>query len=189
MTHSTLTVLVQKNSKVLKIVWIALLIAIVLYTGLSLSFSYAGGSDLSNAVKYVLYAFAGVLALGSVLIYKKVLSEKSIKKKLLNNTSIDELAKDIGTNKIDEDKKSALETLSVRELKLYGLSGSFFVPFVVCWALNESIVLIGFVISYLYKDAYEIVPFALAGLLLHVQMYPGLEQIVDRAQAMPELDQ
>lgn len=189
MANPALTTLVEKNSKILKIVWVALLFAIVLYSGLSLTFSYSGNSDPGEALKYIFYTIAVLLALTSILIYKKVFSEKSFKEKLKREMSAEELAKDIGTNKVDPDKKKALETLSTMELKLYGLSGSFFIPYVICWALNESIVLIGFVMAYVFNDGYEIVPFTLAGLLLHVQMYPKLEQIVNKARTMPEIHQ
>lgn len=187
MANPSLTTLIAKNSKILKIVWGVLLFAIVLYSGLSLTFSYSRISDPGAALKYIFYTIAVLLALTSILIYIKVFSEKSYKEKLKREMSAEDLAKDIGTNRVDENKKRALETLSTNELKLYGLSGSFFVPYVICWALNESIVLIGFVMAYVFNDGYEIVPFALAALLLHVQMYPKLEQIVDKARTMPEL--
>ncbi|MGH7884100.1 MAG: hypothetical protein ACRENO_00235 [Thermodesulfobacteriota bacterium] len=160
-----------------------------MYSGLSFVFG-SGERIISDAsIKYIFYAAAAVLAVASFALFNYKFSEKSLKKQLLRDINIDELSSDNATNKVDKEKKRVLETLSKEERKLYALSSSFQIPYIISWALNESIVLFGFISSYMFKDALNIVPFAIIAAALHFQMYPRLLQIVEKALTMPELNQ
>lgn len=186
MTQSNFNHLIEKNAKVLKIVWAALFLAMVLYALISLAFSFEDKTSSNIFFLYIFYVVAIAFAFISITIYKRTFSEKQLRKKLQNSASLDDLARDLRTNKIDQQKREILQKLPFLEQKIYGLSNSFMVPYVICWAMNESIVLLGFVSSYLFKDSLKAIPFAVVGILLHIQMYPRLKDILDKVRSMPE---
>ncbi len=186
MTSTVLNTLIEKNSKVLKIVWLALFLAMILYTIFSLTFKFNNQTTPSNFLIYILHAAGILFAFISIALYKRTFSENQLRKKLKNSVNIDDLSRDLRTNEIDIQKKEVLEQLPFLEQKIYGISNSFMVPYVICWAMNESIVLIGFVSSYLFKDILKVVPFAFVGIILHIQMYPKLKTILEKVRSMPE---
>ena len=65
-----------------------------------------------------------------------------------------------------------------REALFLKLPEMFFVPFVLSVALNEVIVILGFVIANSSRDGYSIIPFAAAGLLLHLYNFPSLKKLI-----------
>ncbi len=46
---------------------------------------------------------------------------------------------------------------------------------IICWALNESVVVLGFAVAMLNKDPYLLIPFATASLALNFIMFPRFE--------------
>lgn len=186
MTSPVLYNLIEKNSKVLKIVWAALFIAMILYAAFSFTFKFNAENTPSEIVAYILYATGLVFAFISIALYKRTFSEKQLRKKLENKINVDDLSRDPRTNKVDVEKKKILLQLPILEQRIYDISNSFMVPYVICWAMNESIVLLGFVASYLFKDTQKVIPFAIIGILLHIQMYPQLKTVLEKVRSMPK---
>ncbi len=147
---------VAKNQSALKIVWVALLLAMFAYTAVVFVFKSAETPDVRENVKAAFFLGGVVLGIISLLIYRFALSEKSLRKKFLSTQG--------------QESGKRLEELSNRLL----------LPHVVPWGINETVVLLGFVFAFLSKNPQDIVPFSVIGIILHIYMYPRVEQLVER---------
>ncbi len=146
---------VAKNQSALKIVWLALLLAMFAYTAVVFVFKSPEPPSVAENVKAAF--LIGGVALGaiSLLIYRFTLSEKSLRKKFLAT----------------EGQKP--------EKRLEEFSNRLLLPHVVPWGINESVVLLGFVLAFLSKNPEDAIPFSVVGIILHIYMYPRVEQIVE----------
>ncbi|MXZ12839.1 MAG: hypothetical protein F4Y78_02320 [Candidatus Dadabacteria bacterium] len=146
---------VAKNQSALKIVWFALLLAMFAYTAVVFVFSSPEAPGVRENVKTAFLLGGAALGIISLLIYRFSLSDKSLRKKFLATEG--------------QEQEKRLEELSNRLL----------LPHVVPWGINESVVLLGFVLSFLSKDPMDAIPFSVIGTVLHIYMYPRVEQIVE----------
>ena len=149
---------VAKNQSALKIVWFALLLAMFAYTAVVFVFSSPEPPGVAENVKAAFLIGGAALGIISLLIYRFSLSDKSLRKKFLATEG--------------QEQEKRLEELSNRLL----------LPHVVPWGINESVVLLGFVLSFLSKDPADAMPFSVIGIILHIYMYPRVEQIVESAK-------
>ncbi len=147
---------IAKNQSALKIVWVALLLAMFAYTAVVFVFKSAEAPDIRENVKAAFFLGGVALGIISLLIYRFALSEKSLRKKFLSTQG--------------QEPGKRLEELSNRLL----------LPHVVPWGINETVVLLGFVFAFLSKNPQDIVPFSVIGIILHIYMYPRVEQLVER---------
>ena len=146
---------VAKNQSALKIVWFALLLAMFAYTAVVFVFSSPEPPGVAENVKAAFLIGGAALGVISLLIYRFTLSDRSLRKKLLATEG--------------QDLEKRLEEFSNRLL----------LPHVVPWGINESVVLLGFVLSFLSKDPADAIPFSVIGIILHIYMYPRVEQLVE----------
>ncbi|MXW22304.1 MAG: hypothetical protein F4X55_01435 [Candidatus Dadabacteria bacterium] len=146
---------VAKNQSALKIVWFALLLAMFAYTAVVFLFSSPEAPGVRENVKNAFLLGGAALGIVSLLIYRFSLSDKSLRKKFLATEG--------------QEQEKRLEELSNRLL----------LPHVVPWGINESVVLLGFVLSFLSKNPMDAIPFSVIGTVLHIYMYPRVEQLVE----------
>lgn len=146
---------VAKNQSALKIVWFALLLAMFAYTAVVFVFSSPEAPGVGENVEAAFLLGGAALGLISLLIYRFALSEKSLRKKFLATEG--------------EEPEKRIEEFSNRLL----------LPHVVPWGINESVVLLGFVLSFLSKNPMDAIPFSAIGIVLHVYMYPGVKRLVE----------
>ena len=146
---------VAKNQSALKIVWFALLLAMFAYTAVVFVFSSPEAPGVRENVKTAFLLGGAVLGIISLLIYRFSLSDKSLRKKFLATEG--------------QEQEKRLEELSNRLL----------LPHVVPWGINESVVLLGFVLSFLSKNPMDAIPFSVIGTVLQIYMYPRVEQLVE----------
>lgn len=146
---------VAKNQSALKIVWFALLLAMFAYTAVVFVFSSPEAPGVRENVKTAFLLGGAALGIISLLIYRFSLSDKSLRKKFLATEG--------------QEQEKRLEELSNRLL----------LPHVVPWGINESVVLLGFVLSFLSKNPMDAIPFSVIGTVLHIYMYPRVEQLVE----------
>src|SRR5579885_2734927 len=60
--------------------------------------------------------------------------------------------------------------------------GRVFVLYIICWAMNESITLFGFVTAFTFTHSLDsFIPFAAAGVALNVLMFPRLDRFAKAA--------
>lgn len=149
---------VAKNQSALKIVWFALLLAMFAYTAVVFVFRSPNPPDIGENVRTAFLIGGALLGVISLLIYRFTLSEKSLRKKFLATEG--------------QEPQKRLEELSNRLL----------LPHVVPWGINESVVLLGFVLSFLSKNPADTIPFSVIGAVLHIYMYPRVEQLVERTR-------
>ena len=146
---------VAKNQSALKIVWSALLVAMFAYTAVVFVFKSPEPPGVAENVKAAFLLGGAALGVISLLIYRFTLSEKSLRKKFLATEG--------------QEPEKRLEEFSNRLL----------LPHVVPWGINESVVLLGFVLAFLSKDPADAIPFSVIGTVLHIYMYPRVEQLVE----------
>jgi len=149
---------VAKNQRALKVVWIALLFAMFAYTAVVFVFRSSEPPDLGKEARIAFLAGGAVLAIASLLIYRFSLSERSLRKKFLETQ--------------DQEQKKRIEELSNRLL----------LPHVVPWGINESVVLLGFVLSSLSKNPMDIIPLSVTATVLQIHMYPRVKELVERTK-------
>lgn len=149
---------VAKNQSALKIVWSALLLAMFAYTAVVFVFKSPEAPDVRENVKAAFLLGGAALGVISLLIYRFTLSEKSLRKKFLSTQG--------------QEPAKRLEELSNRLL----------LPHVVPWGINETVVLLGFVLAFLSKNPQDMIPFSVIGIILHIYMYPRVEQLVERTR-------
>ena len=149
---------VAKNQSALKIVWFALLLAMFAYTGVVFIFGSPEPPGVRENIRAAFLLGGAALGIISLLIYRFSLSDKSLRKKLLATQ--------------DQEPEKRLEDLSNRLL----------LPHVVPWGINESVVLLGFVLSFISKNPTDAIPFSVIGIVLHLYMYPRVEQFVERTK-------
>ena len=146
---------VAKNQSALKIVWFALLLAMFAYTAVVFVFSSSEAPDVGENVEAAFLLGGAALGVISLLIYRLALSEKSLRKKFLAT----------------EGQKP--------EKRVEEFSNRLLLPHVIPWGINESVVLLGFVLSFLSKNPMDAIPFSVIGIVLHIYMYPRVEQLVE----------
>mgnify|MGYP001826753313 CR=1 FL=1 len=168
--------LINRNINVLKIVWILLFVGMVFYLLLSFIFNSNQQVRLSRT-ENIFIIIGTVISIISYFAYKRLLSENFLRR-YLSTQSLD----------FHDNEKDLVVSLSSKEKKLYKLLNHLIVPHIIVWGLNEAIVLIGFVLSYITKNFESIIPFALAGILLQVYMYPKVNKIMEKAVEWEELD-
>ena len=144
-----------KNQSALKIVWFALLLAMFAYTGVVFIFGSPEPPGVAENVRAAFLLGGAALGIISLLIYRFTLSDKSLRKKFLATEG--------------QEPEKRLEEFSNRLL----------LPHVVPWGINESVVLLGFVLSFLSKNPADAIPFSVIGIILHIYMYPKVEQLVE----------
>ena len=144
-----------KNQSALKIVWFALLLAMFAYTGVVFIFGSPEPPGVAENVRAAFLLGGAALGIISLLIYRFALSDKSLRKKFLATEG--------------QEPEKRLEEFSNRLL----------LPHVVPWGINESVVLLGFVLSFLSKNPADAIPFSVIGIILHIYMYPRVEQLVE----------
>ena len=149
---------VAKNQSALKIVWFALLLAMFAYTAVVFIFKSPEAPDVGENVRAAFFLGGAALGIISLLIYRFTLSEKSLRKKFLAT----------------EGQKP--------EKRLEEFSNRLLLPHVVPWGINESVVLLGFVLAFLSKNPADAIPFSVIGIILHIYMYPRVEQFVERTK-------
>lgn len=149
---------VAKNQSALKIVWFALLLAMFAYTAVVFVFSSPEAPGVRENVKTAFLLGGAALGIISLLIYRFSLSDRSLRKKFLATEG--------------QEQEKRLEELSNRLL----------LPHVVPWGINESVVLLGFVLAFLSKDPMDAIPFSVIGTVLHIYMYPRVEQLVESTE-------
>ena len=149
---------IAKNQSALKIVWVALLLAMFAYTAVVFVFSSPEAPGVRENVKAAFLLGGAALGVISLLIYRFSLSDKSLRKKFLATEG--------------QEQGKRLEEFSNRLL----------LPHVVPWGINESVVLLGFVLSFLSKNPMDAIPFSVIGTVLHIYMYPRVEQLVENTK-------
>lgn len=149
---------VDKNQGALKIVWLALLLAMFAYTAVAFLFGEPDSPGPGKAVKTAFFTGGATLCVASFLIYRLSLSDGSLRKKFSATKGMDS------------------------EKRIEEFSNGLLLRHVVPWGMNESVVLLGFVLAFISKNPGETVPFSAVGTALQIYMYPKLDALVEKTK-------
>ncbi|MCP4674786.1 MAG: hypothetical protein GY854_04580 [Deltaproteobacteria bacterium] len=163
-TSSEFEQLIKSRTFVSKILWFALTFSILIYVfvayQVALQNTDTEPAELNAMFKQIMYAVAAATVCGS-LIARAVLFSESRLKNMLQST--------------DEQMSSGeSDKISANELRALGLFARLFTPYIVILAINESVVIYGLILSFMAHRGDEILPFALAAIVLNATMFGKL---------------
>lgn len=178
----------KSKSRMIKILWFALTLPVLIYTILIYFLSdklfVSQISQLDEHFKYFFYAAGIGVFFVSLLIRKFFLSDSMLLTQLRKDVKPEEAAYNPKTKKIDQDELLRIKTLSGRELKLIVLINWYMKPFLIQMAVNESITILGLVLSILTQKEENILPFAAASLFLCIVSYLDINKIMASANRL-----
>jgi len=178
---------VRISERIHQILWVAMTIATLLYVPLTYFFIYKSGYN--PPVAYPLlpsYLTGGAifLGVGSIALRRLLLSDSRLCARLAREPNLEELAAKLGTDELGRTRKLKLENLSSLEKKLVALPSWLLVVSLINWSLNSMIALIGFIVALLTVSFQNMVPFAVAALILNIVMVPRLQPVIERASRL-----
>jgi hypothetical protein len=175
------------------VLWFALTAAIVLY--LLVAFLTVGNIAGSSAsidpiIRYVLTLISLSVGGISLLYWRHSRSNTGLQRLLARDIGLQDLQKK--ANKLvvqsrtngspDQKTLSQLSTLTAFDRRRYAVAVDLFLPFLINLALNETVALLGLVLSLLSRDLWQILPFAAGAILMNIYMLPKLENLMERCE-------
>jgi hypothetical protein len=147
----------------IKVIWFALTLSMVIYAVFLFVLTKEGAVQTrgpeADTIRQGMSFFAGTVALVSVFLRRTLLGEPRIHA---------DLAK---LNLPQGDPQTAFSA-AVRPM-----AQKWFVANLISWAMNEAVVLSGFVIGMISRDFNAFLPFFLVGIILNLVMRPNLEPL------------
>lgn len=185
MPSETLKQVLKPRILVMNILWFALTLSILFYVFLAYFLNSNGqpAQPFENSLKMALYLIAGSIGALSMLLRSRSLSEGRIYDKLKEEVDPQALATDSETGKINQERLKIIKTLTPLETKVVGLSGMYFTTMLISLAMNESVALFGMLLAILERRPEPIIPFAVAGIILNLIIFPRFSQFVDKTMA------
>lgn len=182
MPSETLKRVLRPRVFVMKLLWAAMTFTILLYVGLAYFLNAQGQppQPVDNSLKIALYLIAGAIAVLSLLLRSRMLSEGHIYDKLKEEVDPQGLATDRETGQIDQERLQTIKKLTPLEMKVIGLSGMYFTALIMSLAMNEAVALFGMLLAILEQRVEPVIPFAAAALALNLLIFPRFNQFVDR---------
>ena len=166
-----------------KIIWFAITLSIIFYTGFVYIFfgtTSRASSSGWGGTEILIYIISVAAVAGSIYYRRNYMSEDNINKFTSRNHSAAELAIDPRTKKPDPEKLSLLESLNPAELGVYVLMIEFQKYILINLALNEIVIVLGLALALLSDDPSTIIPFTVISLLLDIWIYPKPDLIIKR---------
>lgn len=170
--------LLRGNDRTLKLVWFAMSAALLVYAGLP----FFVPIDQEPSVPILVFAgMAAASAVGAVL-YRRLQFSDAALVKLLGRPapSVETLVEGIPEGVIRETLMERLEPLTPEERRLYGAAASMQTPYIIVWAMNESIGIFGLVGAFMGHDKSVVVPFMGAAFVLQCVSFPRILEIAGR---------
>ena len=130
------------------------------------------------------YAAALVAGIVSVFLRKTLLSDERLKLALEKEVDLAKLSNNLRISELGRDKLESIASLEKFEQKLLALLDWSIVPNIICWTINETIAVFGFVLAMLNGTPNSVLPFACVALLLNFAMFPKFEAISERARSL-----
>ena len=168
-----------------KILWFVIFGSVIFYIAFvyifvdgNLTLTFSSGGDF----EILIYFLALAAAAGSVYYYRHSLSDKNLKSFMTNDFDIELLARNPRTREIDEAKFLSLKTLTKDELGIYSLMFEYQKIIMITLILNEIIVILGSVLSFINDDVSKIVPFGIVSVALCFWVFPRPHILITRAQ-------
>ncbi len=169
--------LVRAQSFIRRILWFSMTLSILVLLALvHLLPMFEGDAGVEPTPLRAAFGCVAIInGLVSLLLPRFMLSDERLRKEL--NTEFD-------PTRFQRADSPGIGNLNPDEQKLYGVVATSFIPFILRMALNESIALLGFVLSAVTKSPESLIPMALVALGLNLAAFPRLDALVARASRL-----
>jgi hypothetical protein len=185
MPSETLKQVLKPRILVMNILWFALTMTILLYVVLAYVLTFKGqpAQPFENSLRTSIYLIAGAVGVLSLLLRSRSLSEGHIYDKLKEEVDPQALATNRETGEIDRERLKIIKSLTPLEVKVVGLTGMYFTTLLISLAMNEVVAIFGLLLAILERRPEVVIPFAVAGILLNLLIFPRFSQFVDKTMA------
>ena len=187
MISDKLKELIRPPILVQRLLWFVIVGSIIFY--ICFVYIFVGGNiiltaSFSSNIEVVVYVLAGLAGVGSIYYYQRALSTDKLREFMDKDMDLESFAKDPRTKGIDEAKLKALNSLSAQDQKIYSLMFEYQKIIIITLILNEIIVILGSVLSFINDDVSRIVPFGIVSLVLCFWMFPRPYSLIDRVHKL-----
>ena len=167
-----------------RIVWAIITGSVVFY--LYLAYVLTGenpgaGVEVLNGAEPLFYAAAAAVAAFSVYYRRRSFSDERITA-LLREFDAGVFPEHSVSGRAGRDDTDGLSALCDSEKRAVFLMSELQKSTIINLIINEFVVLIGFVLSFLSADFMKIIPFGAASLVLCIWMFPRTESVIDKSR-------
>lgn len=168
--------------QVQRMIWFAINGSILVYVLIPFLIPALPKTGDWQSLELVFYLMGALSAITCYTLRRRFFSKENIQKRLATQVTPESLA--ASHRRPTEDVSERVQSysqLSDYELNVLGLIKWSLIPNIVCWALIESIAVLGLVYSLLSGQSTGVLPFAVIALLLNLQCFPRLERLRELA--------
>lgn len=169
------------------VIWFVITASILFYFGIVYVLVGNSGTstlEIIGTFETVIYIVAAVVSLGSIFYRRHALSAESLASSLEKDVNLEELSTDPRTKRVDADKLGRLESLSDFEKRAFSLMYYLQKVTFINLFLNETVVVLGFVLAFLSGDPQKIIPFGVVSLVLSLWMFPRPGAVIEGARTI-----
>ena len=145
----------------------------------SLSTPFPSSHPLTLTLALALAAMAVAAAVAARWIPGLLVPEQRMRE-FVQDADPTTLARNAQTGAVDTERLARIKTLLPHQQRMLAVAQASFTPFILRLALNESIALLGFVLSLRLQQFWPVVPFAVAALALNLFVSPRLDPDLTR---------
>jgi hypothetical protein len=185
----TLAELIDKAMMKRLVFWLLMCLAVPLYIFVAYLYNIRwqqSATALTPVIKGMFFVGGCALAAISLITYRHFLSDRRLKNCLHKKPDVDQLKMDVTFGKDGEDTLQRIYSLNPWELRLLAIPRFLLLPLVVCTSLNNTIALLGLILSLLTHTFHYSFLFAAATLVLNGFVFPRINPLIDRANKMRE---
>lgn len=185
MISTQLRQLIRPLVLIQRVIWVVITGSILFYFGIVyvlVGNSGTGTLPKMDGFETVMYIVAAAVSVCSIFSHRHALSGESLARNLKKDVNVEELSRDPRTKRIDADKLGRLESLSDFEKRAFSLMYYLQRVTFINLFLNETVVVLGFVLAFLSGDPQKIILFGVVSLALSVWMFPRPGAAIDRAR-------
>lgn len=181
MDSQSLKEMLRPRMFVLKILWTAMVLTVLLFVGLAYFMNAQRQPGVAQPeLRMVLYVVAGVLALLSFFLRRMFLSSQRNQSTSALKKALRALVGDAQTEATDAEMPAQVKRLKSIEAKAAALSGRYFTAMLLSLAMHEAIAMCGMILSMIEHRFEPMLPFAIAAIVLDLLVYPRLDKYVEQ---------
>jgi hypothetical protein len=170
--------LLRGNDRTLKLVWFAMSAALLVYAGLPFFVPIDQEPSLPILVPA---GMAAACTVGAIVYRRSQFSDAALAKLLGRPVpSVEAIVEGVPEGAMRKTLIENLEALSSEERRIYGAAAAMQTPYIVVWALNESIGIFGLVAAFMGHEKPVILLFIGVALALQLAAFPRIPEVVER---------
>ncbi|MBI3039748.1 hypothetical protein HYY75_12015 [bacterium] len=154
-------------------IFVYIFIAFIITTQLKLEFA-----DMPDSVFLIVKILSFGCGIAAIFLRKHILSDEYVKSRISKENSPEDLAKLVKSGKPILDLVGKIEKLTPPEREIYGACKWYFRAEIICLALGDNVVILGFLNSILVKNWQSILPYAGVTLALNFAMFPRFHHFI-----------